>query len=110
MLDHGTGAENEEDGSQSFDGALLVAVRGNLFVIDEDFQVGEHADGYAAIGSGGSVALGALHATDGYLPHDKRVIAALKASERFCAGVRGPFITQTLPFDAGKDKKKRRQQ
>jgi hypothetical protein len=71
-------------------GEFLVGVSGRLFFFDRDYQVGEIADNFWAIGCGGDVALGALHATCGLRPKE-RVMKALKISEKCNAGVRGPF-------------------
>lgn len=73
-------------------GDFLVGIRGRLFCIQGDFQVAEAADGYAAVGCGYHLALGALYATaKSRMAPDKRVRLALEAAERFNAGVRGPF-------------------
>lgn len=73
-------------------GVFLVGVAGRLLEIEGDYQVGEPADGFAAIGCGAGPALGALHATAGLgLSAENRIGAALVAAERFSAGVRGPF-------------------
>ncbi|KQX35323.1 hypothetical protein ASD04_14880 [Devosia sp. Root436] len=72
-------------------GQFLVGYEGRLFEIGGDYQVGENLDGYAACGCGGSIALGALHATSSECPTD-RIRSALSASERHNAGVRGPFV------------------
>lgn len=81
--------ENErEDG-----GTFLVGVHGRLFRIGDDFQVGEAADGYAAVGCGYELALGALYATArSRMAPQRRLRLALEAAERFSAGVRGPFV------------------
>jgi len=71
-------------------GTFLVGYRGRLFLIDSDYQVGEFADGYGAVGCGDDIAQGALFATVGMEPK-KRILTALRAAERFSAGVRGPF-------------------
>lgn len=71
-------------------GTFLVGYEGRLFQIEGDYQVGEPFAGYVACGCGGSVALGALHATAGQRPTD-RIKVALEASEMHNAGVRGPF-------------------
>lgn len=71
-------------------GTFLVGIRGHLFFIHDDYQVGEALDGYYAVGCGAGVALGALYATAGQPPAD-RVRTALAAAERHCAGVRAPF-------------------
>lgn len=43
-------------------GAFLLAAGGRLFEVANDFQVGRPREGYAAVGGGYAVALGALHA------------------------------------------------
>lgn len=61
--------------------------------MESDYQVGQAVDGYAAVGSGDSIALGALYATAGMgMKPRRRVKLALRAAERFSAGVRAPFI------------------
>jgi hypothetical protein len=68
-------------------------VNGQLFAVYDDYQVGRAADGFAAVGCGDEIALGALYATAGTgLKPRKRVLVALNAAERFNAGVRGPFV------------------
>lgn len=74
---------------------FLVGFEGQLFEIDADFQIGTPATDYAACGSGAQVALGAMHATAGLDPV-ARVRRALVAAETFAAGVRGPFVIETL--------------
>ena len=76
-------------------GAFLVGYQGGLFQVEEDFQVGMNADGFAAIGSGGQVALGSLYSTRQLGP-EARVRLALEAAERFNAGVRGPFVVRSV--------------
>ena len=78
-------------------GTFLVGVRGELFTIMEDYQVGQSADGFDAVGSGTDLALGALYATrEGPFRPRQRVRMALAAAERFNAGVRGPFLVKSL--------------
>lgn len=79
------------DGHES-GGTFLVGYRGRLYIIDSDYQVGIPADGYAAVGCGEDLALGALHATRQLKP-EKRIEVALEAAERFSGGVRRPFVT-----------------
>lgn len=82
----------KKDAERELGGCLLVGVRGHLFRVDEDWQVGEHADGYAAVGSGEQTALGAFAATEHLgLDPEKRVLSVLEAAERHNIGVRGPF-------------------
>jgi ATP-dependent protease HslVU (ClpYQ) peptidase subunit len=87
-----------KDDEREEGGTFLVGVAGRLFTVHEDYQVAEAADGYAAVGSGEQVALGALYATaDAAVDPRERVLLALRAAERFNAGVRGPFICLELP-------------
>ena len=80
-------------------GTFLVGIRGRLFEICSDYQVGEPADGVAAVGCGFELCLGALYATRGQQSPRKRLQTALEAAERFNAGVRGPFsfVSTTKP-------------
>ena len=83
------GCASKEDEVES-GGTFLVGYAGHLFTVDSDYQVGIPEDGYAAVGSGQDIALGALFATQGQAPR-QRVLTALRSAERFNAGVRGPF-------------------
>lgn len=81
-----------KDSEQEEGGTFLVGVNGRLFVIHDDYQVAESVDGYAAIGSGDEVALGALYATaDSPVPPCQRLTVALNAAAHHNGGVRGPF-------------------
>lgn len=90
-LKAGGWASKENDREEG--GTFLVGVRGQLFAVYEDYQVAKAADGFAAVGCGDQIALGALFATaDTGLGPRRRVKKALGAAERFSAGVRGPFV------------------
>lgn len=71
-------------------GNFLVGYEGRLFNIMDDYQVGEAACGYDAIGCGMDIALGALHVSGDVEPNS-RIRGALAAAEQHSAGVRGPF-------------------
>lgn len=85
------GYSGMHDGQES-GGEFLVGYKGRLYHVCSDYQVGRSATGYAAVGSGDRVALGALYATTQLAP-DERIQIALDAAEQFSAGVRGPFVT-----------------
>jgi ATP-dependent protease HslVU (ClpYQ) peptidase subunit len=93
-LKKGGFARKKED-VEEIDGSFMVGYRGRLFVVDEDYQITETVDGFAAIGCGQEIAQGALCVTQGMDPR-KRVRAALDAAERYSAGVRRPFAVQVL--------------
>ena len=100
VVEAGGTREKKNEVESLHNSSFLVAVRGRLFEIDSDFQVGRPASGYAAIGCGSSVALGALHALVvgvGLTHPTDCVAAALRAAEAHNIGVRGPFIIEHLP-------------
>jgi ATP-dependent protease HslVU (ClpYQ) peptidase subunit len=70
-------------------GTFLVGVRGRLFEIHSDFQVGETVIGFSACGCGESYALGSLYTSTG--SPEERLEEALEAATQFSAGVCGPF-------------------
>ena len=74
-------------------GTFVVAHKGELCVIYDDFQVGTPIEGYASVGSGCSYALGALHALRNIKDVSglQRVTYALEAASYHNAYVRPPF-------------------
>lgn len=84
-----SGGYAKVDGGRDEGGAFLIGLRGRLFHMEADFQVGEAADGFDACGCGQAYAKGALAATHG--DPEKRIKQALRVAEQFSAGVRGPF-------------------
>ena len=73
-------------------GCFLVGIRGCLFTVDSDYQVGRSVDGYAAAGCGDDLALGALYATSLSNRSARwRLQTALEAAAKFSAGVAPPF-------------------
>ena len=80
----------EEQGQQT-GGRFIVGVRGTLFVIEEDFHVAKPRTPYVAIGSGATVAHGALFALHTQVPLRVCAETALKASAFHTSGVRPPF-------------------
>jgi ATP-dependent protease HslVU (ClpYQ) peptidase subunit len=85
-----TGGWATKENEQESGGTFLVGINGRLFEVASDYQVGEPADGFAAIGCGYDLALGAMYATIGQAPK-RRIRTALEAAERYSAGVQGPF-------------------
>lgn len=85
-----------KDGVEQSQGHFLVGYKGRLFAIYSDFQVRAPKFPYAAVGCGDQIALGALFASEHITSGRDRVDIALRASERFSAGVRGPFHIEAL--------------
>lgn len=83
------GFATTKDGAE-VGGDFLIGVRGGVYHVASDYQVGRSAHGYAAIGCGGQIARGALYASAGMAPR-RRVKVALEAAARHCMGVVGPW-------------------
>jgi len=84
--------DNREEG-----GTFLVGLRGRLFCVEDDFQVGENIEPYHAVGCGSDLALGSMYATGKMgLPPRERVLLALEAAETWSAGVRQPFVIKSV--------------
>lgn len=77
---------------ENADFGVLVGFRGRLYDVDSSFYATRSAKGYFAAGTGGSVALGVLHAlySSGLSAH-QLIEAALEAAEEWCPGVRRPW-------------------
>jgi ATP-dependent protease HslVU (ClpYQ) peptidase subunit len=83
---------NEQTG-----GTFIVGYKGEIYTIDDDFQVGISYENYASVGCGNKLALGSLFTTDAYKMSVKdKLMAALSAAEKFSAGVCSPFIIKSL--------------
>lgn len=83
------------DDSDGLQAVFLVMVDGLIWHVDGSCAVTRSAHGYAAIGTGAAVALGALHATAGKEPR-KRILAALHAAAAHSDGVAPPFHVEVL--------------
>lgn len=78
-------------------GCFLVGHAGRLFKVEGDFQVGEALGDYDAAGCGEDIALGAMHATAALeLSPKARIKRALAAAVEHSAGVRPPFVIQSI--------------
>jgi ATP-dependent protease HslVU (ClpYQ) peptidase subunit len=67
-------------GGIEFDGAMLIAYRGHLYILEENFQLIESNEKFASIGSGSALALGSFIATKNVRSAKKRILMALEAS------------------------------
>jgi ATP-dependent protease HslVU (ClpYQ) peptidase subunit len=83
-----------ENNTEAIGGLFLVGIRGVLYTIDCDYQIGRTRDGYQAIGCGEDLALGALHGTRldaQWMRPRHRITLALEAAAHHSAGVCKPF-------------------
>lgn len=91
-----------DDGEEKSPGALLVALQGNIFKVEEDFQVAEFSLPFMCIGLGENPALGFLYAhyKNGDLLSVEETIplveGALEASSAFCQAIKPPWITMVI--------------
>lgn len=78
-------------------GELLIAMPGALYTMDSGFALTPVTESFAAIGSGGEVAMGALYTTQ-WTKNDAeyRVIQALTTAAAIAAFVRGPFHIERI--------------
>lgn len=80
-----------ENNSES-GGNFLVGYKGRIFVIEEDYQIGESLEPFFAVGCGAQLALGALSAMYESDWDNPRILEiALNAACKYNAGCRGPF-------------------
>jgi len=78
-------------------GDFLVGYNGNIYHIQDDFQVGIPTLNYEAEGCGRALAMGALHATkDIKMSPRTRIKKALDAASELSAGVRPPYVIKKL--------------
>lgn len=83
--------KNDTSG-QTLGGDFIVALHGNIFVVESDFQVSMPGCDYYSLGSGQHYAMGALYATDEKMSPHERLEVALSAAATFNAAVGHPFI------------------
>lgn len=85
------GFQESQNGRDS-GGTFLVGYRGELYEIEDDYQVARVMQSYHAVGCGRDLALGSLFTTSDFAWSPKvRIRKALEAAAEFSAGVRGPF-------------------
>lgn len=84
------GSAKKKEEEEEFNALFLLGYRGHLYGFESDYQVAMVHENYSAFGCGKIPALGSLYSTD-HLHPETRIKKALKASEHFNMGVRGPF-------------------
>jgi ATP-dependent protease HslVU (ClpYQ) peptidase subunit len=97
---HGFDGQNKKDEKET-SGQMLIAYKGQLYEVYEDYQVGIPADSFVAIGCGGDLALGAMEALQN-VPNSAKISAedkiniALGAAAKFNGGVLPPFNIMSI--------------
>jgi len=96
MSEHGFAKieNNQEEG-----GSFLVGYHGHLFSVGSDFQIGENAARFDAVGRGDELALGAMYAlqhTVESITPEAKITICLEAAAHFDMSVGPPFHIETL--------------
>lgn len=89
----------KKEHEQETSGTFLVAYCGRIFVVEDNYSVGESTWPFNAVGSGADLALGSMYtslAAPNLLTPEHIVGHALHAAHAFNAAVRGPFVFERL--------------
>lgn len=87
------------ENGEGFDGEMTVAYKGELFMVGGDFGVATMTSSYDAIGSGRSVALGAMYAVGISCPPEKRIRMGFDAAAAWMKGsVGGAWRVERVPM------------
>ena len=78
-------------GQEDEGGIFIIGVEGRIFVMEDDFHIGENTINYMAEGSGASFAMGSLHTTRNQRNPKMRLKSALEAATEFTMTVAPPF-------------------
>lgn len=85
--------KKSDDAHRTDNGSALIAYRGGLYLLDQNFQIIRTLPGYNAAGSGIDYALGSLATTATLgLSAARRVSLALEAAAEHNFAVRGPMV------------------
>ncbi len=85
------GYAGQVTGGQEQGGNFILAVRGCVFEVQPEYSVMRYRNGYASVGAGCYLAMGALAVTSPRMDARKRVKAALAAAEKHNPFVKAPF-------------------
>lgn len=83
------------EGSDNRGGTFLVGYKGEIYEVENDFQVGMCHDNFNAVGIGDDTCIGSLFSTK-HEPPRTRLQRALEAAEFRNIGVRAPYVIKCL--------------
>lgn len=92
---HDSGASWKEDNMEWNETMFMIGFEGKLYMIDSSYQVLRNKLPYISMGAGSDIALGSMF-TSKDLPPEERIKTALKASAKFNASVRAPFVVRSV--------------
>ncbi len=84
------GGYAKEKDSVECAGTALIGYKGNLYALEDDYQIALASGGVGAVGHGDSIALGSLYSTKDKKPQERLQIA-LEAAEYHDPYVKSPF-------------------
>jgi len=87
-----------KDNKEKVNAAILIAYKGKLYKMDNLFYIKLVESNYEATGVSENCAMGSLYSSNEKDP-SKKILLALKASEYFHMGVRGPFDILSMKFN-----------
>ena len=98
LMAAGTANEDKKQESIAGSSSFLLAYRGRLFAVWDNYQVDRYAHGYAATGSGYQLSMGAMHVMRGcdYWHPGNIIRKALAAAAEHDPGVGRPFIVRHM--------------
>ena len=82
---------------KEFDAYILIGFMGELFVVEEDFQVGTFFNDFYSIGSGSDFAMGAMGVSSKKNPK-KFLNDAIAVSAKYCTAVEKPFTYRKMKW------------
>jgi len=88
LKDNGYNFEEEQEKGAGSRFDFIIAVNGQLFEVADDLSVTRNIDGFYAVGSGSSIALGALHA-------GAKPLKAVQIAAKLSIYTDGPYQTVT---------------
>lgn len=91
------GGYSRSESGREEGGTFLAAYHGNLYHIQDDYQVQRSLSGYDAAGSGYMIALGAMAAMATVEPA-QRIARALEITAEFASDVCAPFLIEQQAY------------
>ena len=88
-----------KDNKEKTNTVILIAYKGKLYKMDNCFYIQLIESNYEATGVSEDCAMGSLYSSTEKDP-SKKILLALKASEYFHMGVRGPFDIKSMKFNS----------
>jgi len=98
------GGYNEKIYEKEWGGFFIIGFNGNLYEIQNDYQVSKLKDNYNSIGSGANIARGSLYTTKKNMKMSikEKIKIAISAAEYHNNTVRSPIIIKKLNYKGNK--------